>query len=313
MRDPLEQELQHTRTSIAALLGSDSLNDMALEQWADFQTSLDVVSTGESVRPGQVKLKPRGKQLEHPQSESDELLSDNVAWENIKKETNELQSIVEASLLVEESDEIESSDGQHVNQINADDQLRRIIELLFDILPAIRSLRRDALLELERGNSEDKKAASLEKISDESETTSTGEIDQNFEQRLDHSLDLASGLETLLRNDETWAKKNNHHVKVYSPIFSKERERLQEFKSARRGDRRPGEVNQLLGTISGLEEALNKTLQDIEVREKLGIKPGEKQHTDIKFSGKDTDAKIAEVVKVFRNSNTALWVSEDEF
>jgi hypothetical protein len=59
----------------------------------------------------------------------------------------------------------------------------------------------------------------------------------------------------------------------------------------------------LLGTFSGLESALSKALKDIEVRGKPGAQAGSSQHTDIKFSSKGTDVKIAQVI---RNSNMAL-------
>jgi len=282
---------------------------MALERWVELQ---HILREGPNVSMSHIaenlRLENEDSRASQPQKDVEGLESNSLVLDRIERDTESLESIANARLQGSVDDYTEEAlpkDPSTSTQRLVTEQLFKIVQLMFDILPAIRGLRRDRLLELEREVLRGTQATSENVETDRMKIVT--KVHPTFEQRLDHSLDLASGLETILRNDETWSKQNGQKIKIYSPIFSKERERLEEFKAAKRGDRKPAEVEKLLGTISGLEKALNQTLQDIEIKGKLGTKPGEKQHTDIKFSGKDTDAKIAEVVEVFRNSNTALW------
>jgi hypothetical protein len=145
--------------------------------------------------------------------------------------------------------------------------------------------------------------AKTDLVSSNAGETSTGPTPSTLEHHIGNSLALASGLETMLQNDEIWAKQNGRKVQLYSPSFRKEKERLEEFKNGKAVNRSLEDVRTLLGTIRGLESALSKTLKDIEVRGKPGVQAGSSHHTDIKFSSKDTDVKIAQVMNIFRNSN----------
>ncbi|KAH9212702.1 hypothetical protein DL95DRAFT_463701 [Leptodontidium sp. 2 PMI_412] len=116
-----------------------------------------------------------------------------------------------------------------------------------------------------------------------------------------HTLD-----KNVLENDEAWAKKNGQKITLYAPIVRKERERLEEFE---RSNVRPkdSDTKEILDTVSGLEKALKQTLEDVEVKEKPEGKLGGKSYTDVKFSGRETDQKLPELLNVFRDSNAALW------
>ena len=143
-----------------------------------------------------------------------------------------------------------------------------------------------------------------------SETNPSPPLGLTFDQLLEHSLDLASSLKTLLRNDEAWARKNNQKVTVYSGILRKEVDRLQEFKKLSSEKSHSADMQEVIGTIATLEKALNEAIKDISAPEKPGSwqKTGSKiLMIDAKSATVDADEKIREVIEKFAAINTNMW------
>lgn len=238
---------------------------------------------------------------------------DRTNIESLEEASEVLEKVVNLSLLQADDPPVDVlvsvSDNSDINIL---DQLSRIIEILFNISPVIRALRRAHFLGLESkelGNSHQLiSSASTKMETTQAADSSAADVSEHsLTRHVENILDLASGLEEVLRNDETWAKETGQKVKLYAPIVQKERERLEEFKTAKSASRNPAEMKKLLNTVSGLEQALSETLQDVEVKEKYTGKVRSNPQTDIKLSGHETDKKLAKLVNVFRDSNTALW------
>ncbi|KAL5314505.1 hypothetical protein ACEPPN_017145 [Leptodophora sp. 'Broadleaf-Isolate-01'] len=111
----------------------------------------------------------------------------------------------------------------------------------------------------------------------------------------------------VLENDEAWAKENGQKITLYVPIVRKERERLEEFERSNVRPKDSDTKKGILDTVRALEKALRQTLEDVEVKEKPEGKLGGKSYMDVKFSGRETDQKLSELLNVFRDSNAALW------
>lgn len=111
----------------------------------------------------------------------------------------------------------------------------------------------------------------------------------------------------MLENDEAWAKENGQKITLYVPIVRKERERLEEFERSNVRPKDSDTKKGILDTVRALEKALRQTLEDVEVKEKPEGKLGGKSYMDVKFSGRETDQKLSELLNVFRDSNAALW------
>lgn len=201
-------------------------------------------------------------------------------------------------------------------------RLGQTIEMLFDLLPTIRRIRRTHILQQESTDLNNVKMTMQESSSMTSATknpaptsdsglaTSFGLI---FDQLLDHSLNLASSLETVLQNDENWARKNGEKVEPYSGILLKETDRLREFKKVKESQRDSADVQLVVSTIATLGKALHETIRDIVVSEKPKIseKTSSRIHSIDAKSADDRDEKIKALVKMLRVSNSRMWEQSD--
>jgi hypothetical protein len=263
-------------TSITALLGLEPLTEIALECWAGLHSISS--SNFKLTLQDNETLIPADTTRLHSNDIIDLEDSDSSILERIEGSTKQIESMVNSSVTALNDTEKDPSIGPSgISQIHIIGHLAQTIEVLFDILPAIRSVRRDDLLGGEREQLKEQPPESVQAGGVESESAKSAAIPASlaFEQRLDHSLDLASGLETLLRNDENWAAKNGQKIELFTPIIRKERERLAGFKNAKTHNEQPAKIDKLLRTISGLEKALSATMQEVEIKGKLG----EKQYT----------------------------------
>ncbi|CAD6571631.1 MAG: hypothetical protein ASARMPRED_004661 [Alectoria sarmentosa] len=243
----------------------------------------------------------------------------------IERETYVLERVVSNSLENESTREgTPTAEDQSETEDSQDEIMRlgRTIEMLFDLLPTIRRIRRTHLLRQESKDYQKttvtvQQSSSISSAIDKSAATSDSgptaslELDVHsgtsrnktvtFDQLLNHSLDLAASLETVLHNDETWAEKNGEKVEAYSGVLRKETDRLREFKKIKEGERDSADMQQIISTIATLGKALNETIKDIAVSEKPKIseKTGSRFHLIDTKSADDRDEKIKALVKKF--------------
>lgn len=329
-----QQRLARQRRALLAVLGRDPLSEIALERWTTVleneqektsatrssprTLSLATESTDpeqilafrqkeDAAKDHQPSLSLAGGQQSGPSRSSTPKIMD---LEAIERETQILENAVSTSLdkkvtskgrpSTEDQSEIKDDHGEFL-------RLGQTIEMLFDLLPTIRRIRRTHILRQESRDSSLTSATDIPAtMSDSGLTTSLG---LTFDQLLDHSLNLASSLETVLQNDENWAKKNGEKVEAYSGILRKETDRLREFKKAKGRKRDSADMQLVISTITTLGNALNETIKDITVSEKpkLSEKPGSRYHLiDVK-SADDRDEKIKALVKIFGVYNAKMW------
>ncbi len=239
----------------------------------------------------------------------------------MESETSILEHAVSTSLKKESKNGgSQTTEGLLEKEDDQDEVLRlgRTIEMLLDLLPTIRRIRRTQLLRQEPRDSEKatvvvQESSSMTSATDDPAATSdagpTISLGLTFDQLLNHSLDLASSLETVLRNDENWAKKNGEKVEAYSGVLRKETDRLRDFKRVKEGKGDSADMQQVISTIATLGKALNDTIKDIAVSEKP--KTSEKQRSmfhliDAK-SADDRDETIKALVKMFGIYNAKMW------
>ena len=243
--------------------------------------------------------------------------------EAIEEDTRTLELAVLDSLDRPESPSDETPTDRDKSEGESDQgeilRLGSIIGMLFDLLPAIRRVRRTFLRRLEFEELEktpipvDELSSTASPMDDRpaaSESNLGPPLGLTFDQLLEHSLDLASSLETLLRNDETWARKNDQNVTIYSGVLRKEVDRLQDFKNLASGKSNSANMQEVIGTIATLGKALNEAIKDIAAPEKPG--PGQKTGSglmlvDAKSATVDADEKIREVIELFAAMNTDMW------
>ena len=329
-----QQPLVRQRREILATLGRDPLSQIAFERWSVIfakehpsnpslsTSSLDTKAvrdeTGESRKDNRLGNQPQGQLPTVSPRESAV-----VDLEAIEKETRTLESAVRASIERLESPGDETLTNREQSEEECDQgevtRLGSIIEMLFDLLPAIRRIRRTYFRQLESGELEkttqlvDEPSSTTLPTDDRpaaSEPSPSPSLGLTFDQLLEHSLDLASSLETLLRNDETWARKNDQNVTMYSDILRKEMDRLQEFKKLSSEKSHFVDMQEVIGTIATLGKALNEAIKDIAAPEKPGSwqKTGSKiLMIDAKSATVDADEKIREVIQTFAAINTDMW------
>jgi hypothetical protein len=314
--------IENKRTEINAMLGQDAFVEVALANWFSLQATSVDSSASRNVCPIQEETEgdtPVAKQHDAGVHGEDMLENkfepgvDANYLEDIETETKQLEiavmkSITQTSISKAETLDTTSSDLVRL-QVSEKEEvkpdavkfLRRIIELLFDLLPAIRSVRRARLLEIE--SNETPLVLGGTQMSESGITKKL-----NCDEQLDLTIEKIGELETLLKNDESWAKENGQQVKIYTPILSKERERLEEYKQARK--RRKGtslDDDKVLSAITKLYQQLSKTTQDIEVKGSQ-VKGKEGLHIkDMKFSDVDTDRIIRNAVDKIVTTTTGIW------
>lgn len=340
-----QQPLARQRREILAILGRDPLSEIAFEHWAtilaDEQETSSMIQTPPSslfleAKPVDTKAttdgtveseKDRDRRLQWSSEHhlSMEPMRDNavVDLDVIERETRALKQAVGASLQRSEptNDKTPTSENWLEEECYQDEitRLGCVIGMLFDLLPAIRRLRRSYLRQMESEESE-KTILSTEETNSVTppaddlpatdDSSSASPLGLTFDQLLEHSLDLASSLETLLRNDETWARKNNQNVNIYSGILRKEVNRLEEFKKASVEKRNPADMQEVIGTIATLGKALNEAIKDIAAPEKPGLsqKTGTKYSLlDAKSATIDADETIRKVIENFAACNRIMW------
>ena len=335
--------LVRQRREILATLGRDPLSPIAFERWAnilaDEQEPIALTESPPSIsslltrsldtkavteRIGESRKNDR---LGFPsQSHLPTAVSRNngvVELEAIEEDTRTLELAVLDSLDRPESPNDEAPTDQDKWEGEPDQgeisRLRSIIGMLFDLLPAIRRVRRTYLRRLEFEELEktpmpvDGLSSTASPKDDRpaaSEPDPGPQLGLTFDQLLEHSLDLASSLETLLRNDETWARKNDQNVTIYSGVLRKEVDRLQDFKNLTSGKSDSANMQEVIGTIATLGKALNEAIKDIAAPEKPG--PWQKTGSglllaDAKSATVDADEKIREVIELFGAMNTDMW------
>ena len=164
------------------------------------------------------------------------------------------------------TDQLETQDDQY-EIIN----LGRPIKNLFDLLPIIRRIRRTHLL---RQESEDFNKATVTAQESDSMTSATykavaprnpalgSTLRLSFSRLLEHSLDLASILETVLHNDEDWAVLNGEMFETNSGKLRKETDRPREYEKVKKGKRDMADMQQAVSTSA---KALQETIKDIAV------------------------------------------------
>ncbi|KAL8689205.1 MAG: hypothetical protein Q9218_005070 [Villophora microphyllina] len=328
--------LHRQHTQLLAILGGDRFNKFALECWTDMLARRRDLSVSEARSEEEdktsspIELEPERNSGEGPALHRPKLFINHSRpfqdLEHIEEETETMLETVVTSLSQSRPEET------HVETIeeparNFDEQqvvhLSRCIEFLFDLLPTIRRLRRQRLLEIEGrqmvsegGQRNDGVAKSFE---DAPNTTSTGKLDPvrsldiSFEQLLDHSLKLASTLDTILRNDELWARKNNQKIQAYSVMLKAEVDRLNAFKDLSATSKSLGEaeMRSVVDTIATLSETLHQAIKDVSVSEQptSDAKDGSRfRLVDAKFAKSDVDKTIKAVIEQFAASNKAMWL-----
>lgn len=337
-----QRPLARQRREILATLGRDPLSEIAFERWAIILSNEQETNALTRSLPSNISLVTRSVDTEVTTNGTGESqkkhrletsshnlparsLRDNevVDLETIERETRALEQATRASLQRPEppNDEMSTSGDQSEEECCQDEitRLGNIIRMLFDLLPAVRRIRRTYLRQLEWEKSGktilpvEESSSAIAPTDDRpaaSNPKSAVPLGLTFDQLLEHSLDLASSLETLLRNDETWAKKNNQQVDVYSGILRKEVGRLQEFKKLNSGKRDSADMHEVIGTIATLGKALNEAIKDIAAPEKPG--PWQKTGStfllvDAKSPTVNADEKIKEVIAKFAACNRNMW------
>jgi hypothetical protein len=316
-------------TTLSAILGKDALCDIAVERWESLLAATteapnmersiplprDSIMAKDSL-PTPTDNASKGKDT--PQidqgSTKDAYATRERGWKpeliNMKKietEVRELERIVDSSMSREDSERLEIPEPTGYSEWREVVDLGRLIELLFELLPPIRSIRRASLLQIELTKPE-KTAVAMESSDSPQATQTTNDADATlgltFQQLLDHSLELAGSLETLLRNDEAWAKQNGTKVQSYAPELRDELKRLEAFNKRNAGEGNAEDMKDILGIIENLGRALNRTISDISVSEK----PGSYFHlVDKKYSDEKANRIIKEVIELFKQTNTALY------
>lgn len=175
---------------------------------------------------------------------------------------------------------------------------------LFKLSPMLRSLRLAQILRSERLGLTKPQAPGATLVS----TKHSGPQPVSYlggltvEQLMDHGLKLAAGLETMLRNDESWAKTSKDTIQVWSPDFHAECARLQDFRDSRLQTLSHDEIETVVRTVGTLSTALSETLNSIDGYHKESAKI-----TSDNLLDPMVDTRIKSVMELLRDTNEKLW------
>lgn len=147
----------------------------------------------------------------------------------------------------DQSTALPPADLQH-DEVEAETDYRsisQIIEILFDLLPAIRAERRAHCVRIEtKGSAQDSDRLSTSGIS---QTQSTIEDDMHK-------------IEDFIRRRDQRAIKQGRRVTMFEPVFRKERERLEELRLAKVTSSKGVEVTRDVQALRDKKEQLSKIL-----------------------------------------------------
>ncbi|KAL8732570.1 MAG: hypothetical protein Q9181_003901 [Wetmoreana brouardii] len=331
-----QRRLHRQHMQILAVLGADQFNEFALEYWSDIvarKREQQVINTRSSEN-AIIPVAEEGKHVGNPEVNyaiHQQMLSNDQSkqFQDLEEVEQESEVLAETASILLSQTQSEESDNESLEEsamsFNETQTLHlsHCIGFLFDLLPAIRRVRRQRVLEIEaqeRISDGDRRndgvASSIVSVSNKKDagTSETVEsLDITLEQLLDHSLTLASSLETILRNDEMWARKNNRKVQAYSGMLQVEVDRLNAFKDRSAASKSLGEagMKSVVDTISTLSEALHQAIKDVSISEQpaVGEKDGSRfRLVDAKFAKSNVDQTIKEVIQQFSASNKAMWL-----
>ena len=315
----LDQTSQLTNSwiSLSAMLGRENIAEIAVERWTNIldSRSEDLLEGG----------------TEGALSSADENGGDNVAetytvpaktvpiidqqrWKprlvvlgTIKSELDSIDRSIDYSFADQgDVEQLQIREGVPVQRTEVED-LQDIVECLFELLPPIRAMRRAKLLQMEPDHPKEalpstaKIAAPLkEQVIPKDEPVPL----PTFQQMLDHSLELASSLEALLRKDEKYAKRRGMNVVAYAPEVKRELLKLEAFKSRAAQEQNREGMQELVDIVGNLGRALKRVITDISV----SMTPESKYHLVVKQDSEEkTNELIQGIIKIFEETNDALY------
>ena len=133
-----------------------------------------------------------------------------------------------------------------------------------------------------------------------------------FERMLDQSLRLAENLETRLKNDESWGRKNDVKVQPYSTMLRNEIDQLRKLKENASGQNFGDEdMRRVVNTMGSMNDAPDQATKDVSIPERPthNEKGGQRfRLIDQKLSSKDGEQVMKDLITKLSAYNNEVWL-----